>query len=190
MPLCYGIFHIYYKEKGISTLCDVDIKNSFLQLQKDIKRISYASYLLDLTEQVYRHTEEKEMYPLLVAALEKMNESYDCRVLTNIIELKYLSFLGIRPILDCCSVCGNQKEIVTIDVKAGGYLCKNCYQNERIFSNKMIKLVRMFYYVDISKITKLEVTEEVQKELNEFIDEYYDQYAGLYLKSKSFLQVL
>ena len=188
MPMSYGIFHIYYKENGISTLCAVDIKNSFLPLQKDIEKISYADYLLDLTEQVYKHTEAKEVSPLLIAALEKINDSYDCKVLTNIIELKYLDFLGIRPVLDGCSVCGSQKAIVTIDARAGGYLCKDCYQNERIFSDKMVKLVRMFYYVDIAKITKLDVKEEVQKELNEFIDDYYDRYAGLYLKSKSFLQ--
>ena len=45
----------------------------------------------------------------------------------------------------------------------------------------------MFYYVDISKIEKLEISENIKKELNMFIDDYYDRYSGLYLKSKQFL---
>ena len=54
----------------------------------------------------------------------------------------------------------------------------------------MIKLIRMLYYVDVHKITKLEVHDSVKKELNEFIDLYYERYSGLYLKSKAFLKSL
>ena len=42
----YGDFHLYYKEQGISVLTGVDIKNTFLRLQSDIEKISYASFLL------------------------------------------------------------------------------------------------------------------------------------------------
>ena len=184
----YGDFYLYYKEQGISVLTGVDIKNTFLSLQSDIEKISYASFLLDLTEQVLRHTENDEIYPLLIATLEKMNEGYNTHALTNILELKYLNFLGIRPVLDCCSICGNQTEIVTMDASSGGYLCKNCYHNEKIYSNKTIKLIRLFYYLDISKITKLEIKEDSLKELNEFINDYYERYSGLYLRSKKFLE--
>ena len=46
----------------------------------------------------------------------------------------------------------------------------------------------MFYYVDISKISKIEISEIVKEEINTFIDDYYDRYSGLYLKSKAFLK--
>ena len=42
--------------------------------------------------------------------------------------------------------------------------------------------------VDISKISKIDVSDNIKKEINDFIDEYYDRYAGLYLKSKEFLK--
>ena len=48
----------------------------------------------------------------------------------------------------------------------------------------------MFYYVDISKISKLDISDNIKKELNNFIDDYYDRYSGLYLKSKEFLKNL
>ena len=77
---------------------------------------------------------------------------------------------------------------MTISSYKGGYLCKDCVTNDTIVTEKAIKLIRMFYYVDISKITKLEISENVKKEINDFIDDYYDRYSGLYLKSKTFLR--
>ena len=46
----------------------------------------------------------------------------------------------------------------------------------------------MLLYVDISKITKLDVSNEVKNEINNFLNDYYDRYTGLYLKSKNFLK--
>ena len=48
----------------------------------------------------------------------------------------------------------------------------------------------MFYYVDIDRITKLELDEKNKLEINKFIDDYYDRYTGLYLKSKSFIKLI
>ena len=47
----------------------------------------------------------------------------------------------------------------------------------------------MLYYVDISKITKLEISDEIAKEIDKFTNDYYDRYSGIYLKSKILLEV-
>lgn len=188
--LIYADFELYYKENGISTLISADIKNTLRVIMTDIERISYASYLLALTEQVYKQSREEEVYPLLVSILTKMNEGYDYQALTYIYELKLLTYLGIKPNIEGCSICGSKKSIVTISVKYGGYICQNCYHDGKIYSSKVIQLIRMFQLVDVSGITKLEVKEEIKKEIDEFITEYYDEYSGLYLKSRSFLKNL
>ena len=110
-------------------------------------------------------------------------------VITNILELKCLDYLGVMPILDCCSVCGN-KNIITISADQGGYLCKNCRKEETIVDEKTIKLIRMFYYVDINKIEKLEISKKISEEINYFLNSYDERYTGLYLKSKKFIEKL
>ena len=45
----------------------------------------------------------------------------------------------------------------------------------------------MFYYIDIDKISKIDISDNIKKELELFINDYYDRYSGLYLKSKDFL---
>ena len=62
--------------------------------------------------------------------------------------------------------------------------------SEPLVSDKMIKLLRMFYYVDLKSISKLEVRDSVSLEINQFLDDYYDRYTGIYLKSKDFIKQL
>lgn len=186
--LIYGTFHIYYKEKGLSTLISVDLKNSFSKTLTDLTKVSYAAYMIDLVSQVLKQNDDKELFPILKDTLIKMEEGLDPSVLTAILEMKLLDFLGVRPMIDGCSFCGSTKDIITVNSTAGGYVCKNCYQDEGIVSDKTIKLLRMFYYVDIPSITKLEVSSSTLKEINQFLDDYYERYTGIYLKSKSFLK--
>ena len=186
--LIYGTFHIYYKESGLSTLIGVDVIHSFSKTMTDLEKISYASYLLDLTHQVVKQTEETELFELLRDALLKIEEGFDPSVLTNILELKYLDYLGVSPSIDACAHCGNNKQIITLSSDAGGYVCKDCYNNEPLVSEKTIKMIRMYYYVEIKNITKLEVHKEVSNEINQFLEDYYDRFTGLYVKSKDFMK--
>lgn len=188
--LTYGIFHLNYRENSLSTLIEVDIIDNLKVIKKDLTKISYASFITDLVEQVYKHENNEFIYTLYKQSLLKINEGYDEKIITNILELKLLDYLGIRPVIDKCAVCGNVANIITISSYKGGYICQKCLKNEKIVSTKTIKLIRMLYYVDISKITKTDISEQVKQELNSFIDEYYDRYAGLYLKSKTFLKNL
>ena len=186
--LIYGTFHIYYKENGLSTLISVDVKNSFTNILKDLTKISYSTYLLDLTKQVLRDVEVEDIFSLLINTLEKINEDYDSLVLTNILELKYLDFLGVKPSLDACNICGSQEDIVSLSASSAGFVCSNCITNEKISNPKTIQMIRMYYYVDIKNITKLDVSSEVTNEINRFLDDYYDRFTGLYIKSKDFLK--
>ena len=188
--LTYGYFHVNYKENGLSTLIEVDVIDRFKNIRKDINLMSYSIYILELADKVYKHDNDSMIYELLIASLKKIDEGYDYKVISNIFELKLLDFLGIRPVVDECVNCGSKLDIVTISSYRGGYLCKNCCNGEVIVNIKTIKLLRMFYYVDISKITKLDITENIKMELSRFIYDYYDRYSGIYLKSREFLQNL
>ncbi len=185
-----GLFQINYRENGLSTLVAVDLIDNYKHIKKDIVKISYAYFVTELVSQVYRHESNKDIYSLYLQVLTKIDEGFDPLVITNILELKLLEYLGIKPEIDACVSCGNTSDIVTVSSYKGGYLCKNCGAGEPIVLTKTIKLIRMFYYVDISKITKIDISDKIKQEINHFIDDYYERYAGLYLKSKQFLKNL
>lgn len=188
--LTYGTFIIYYKENKISTLKEISVLDNFKNLKKDITSISYAAYILELSEGVIKQNNDPRIFDLLIQSLKKIDEDFDPLVIMNILELKYLEFLGVMPIIDSCAMCGKKTGIVTLSSYRGGYVCKDCYTNETMVSDKTIKLIRMFYYVDISKITKLDISSKSKNEINLFLDDYYSRYTGLYLKSKSFIKNL
>lgn len=186
--LVYGKFHIYYKENSLSTLISVDVINSYLNILNNLDNISYASYILELTNQVIKENYDEEIFNIITSSLNKINEGYDPLIITDIVELKYLDYLGVKPNIDSCSICGNNKNIITLSSDYGGFVCSNCYSEGYIVKDITIKLIRMLYYVDISKITKLDIKRENLKEINYFLSEYYDKYTGLYLKSKKMLE--
>ena len=68
------------------------IQNEFRNIRKDIRKISYATFLLELSEQVMRQNNNPEIYTLLISSLEKLEEGFDASTITSILELKYLDY--------------------------------------------------------------------------------------------------
>ena len=186
--ITYGKFYISKKEEKLSILTSVDIINDFKNIKKDIVKISYATYIVDLASQVMKHNVDSNVFNILLSALIKINEGFSPVIITNILELKYLEYLGVMPIIDECAICGSKTSIATLSSSRGGYICNNCLRDDLIVSDKTIKLIRMFYYVDISKISNLDISNKSILEISNFLDDYYDRYTGLYLKSKKLLK--
>ena len=185
----YGVFSIYFKDGKLSTLANVDIINPLKSIRSDLTKISYLTYISELTSQVIKQTNE-DVFDMFINIVLKMEDNLDPVILTNILELKYLPLLGVGLNLDSCIKCGDKTNIVTIDASYGGLICKDCFQNELIVDKKVIQLIRMYYYVDIKSISSINVKEEYKQIINKFISDYYDSFTGLYVYSKKFLEQL
>ncbi len=190
LKLTYGVFSIYYKKDKLSILKDVSVIDAFIKIKSDILLISYATYLSDLVNQVVKQSNSDKIYDDFINSLFKINEGIDPLVITNIMEVKMLSFLGVELNLSSCISCGNKKDIITISESRGGLVCKNCYSDERIVPISIVKTLNMYYLVDIKSINSVKLDKNIVFEINRFLESYYDDYTGLYLKSKDFLKKL
>lgn len=164
--LVYGIFNISYKENGLSTLIDVEVKNTFPNILKSIEKITYASIIIDLIDQVMKQTNNEDIPDILINSLELINNDLDYEAVYIIVSLKLLEYLGVKP------------EVTDLNLENYKY------------SEKTIKLITMFFCVDLAKITKLNISDKVKRELEQFINQYYQEYTGIYLKSSEFLKYL
>ena len=183
----YGDINLYYKKDKLSILISIDVINQFKNIKKDLLLLSYLNYILELTSQVVKQSSYiDKIYDICISSIIKIEEGFDPKTITNILEIKYLEYLGIELNLNECVVCGS-KEVITLSVKNGGFVCPKCIDGEYIVNKKTIKIIQMLKYLDISKISKLDISEEVKNEINLFINNYYLEYTGLYLKSKDFL---
>jgi len=188
LKLSYSRFNIIYKGNKLSILVSADIINPLKNIKSDIVKVSYLTYLNELTYQVSKQSNNSLIYDNFIDTILKLEDGLDPLVLTNILEIKYLEYLGVLFSLDACVVCGNKTDIITLDADKGGYICKNCYTNEVIVNSKTLKMLRMYYYVNIKGIKDIKITEDIKQDINKFLDLYYDRYTGLYLNSKKFLK--
>ncbi len=191
MKLSYSHFNIMYKENKLSTLVSADVINPFKLVKSDILLVSFLVYLTELTSQVVKQSNDIEnIYDDFIKTILKLEDGLDPIVLTNILEIKYLEYLGVLFNLDECVICGSKNNIATFDADKGGYICINCLTNEIIVDKKVIKMIRMYYYVNIDSIKEIKVDDLTKNTINKYLDLYYERYTGLYLNSKDFLKKL
>jgi DNA repair protein RecO (recombination protein O) len=186
----YGYFLIQ-KSHGIGSLQQGEAIQTMRGIREDIFTTAYASYIVELTDKA---TEDKRpnpyLFELLLQTLQYMNEGLDLDILTYIYEMKMLNVLGLYPKLDGCAVCRKTEGKFAFSIKEGGFLCHRCYDKDPYFlqvSPATIKLLRLFYYLDLSRLGKISVKDETKKELHRIISAYYEEYSGLLLKTKRFL---
>ena len=182
----YANFHLYYKEGKLGTLISADVINYFINIKSDIVKFSYMSYLVDLAKNVYKENNSSDIYDILINALLKIEDNLNPKIITNIVEIKYLTYLGVGLNLDGCSVCG-LTSVVSMSYNKGGYVCINHVGKDKVMDDVTLKLFKAYYYIYISKISELNIKEKVVNEIDHFLNIYYKEYTGLYLKSKSFL---
>lgn len=185
----YATFHMYFNEGKLSALIGADPINYFLNIRSDIIKVAFLTYISELTKEVYKESQSPEIYDMFISSLLKIEEGLNPVVITNILELKYLYYIGVGLNLDECVVCG-RKSILTLSFYKGGYICSFCKTNEKIYDEKVLKMLKLYYYVDINKISELKINEKVISEVDNILTEYYSHFTGLYLKSKKFLETL
>lgn len=185
--LTLGEYVIYYNESKLSTLKEGSVIDNFNNIKNDLNKISHATYITDLVNQVMKQNADPTVFSLYVSALKKIDEGINETVVMNILEIKLLDYLGVGINLNGCAKCGSTREIVTIDPDVGGYICKNCYTNEIIYDERVRKMLRMYYLVEIDSIKELKIKDYVIDSINRFLSVYYDRYTGLYIRSKEFL---
>ena len=190
MKLSYSRFNIIYKENKLSTLISADVINPLKTIKSDILLVSFLTYITELTNQVIKQSNDHKIYDDFIKIILKLENGLDPVVLTNILEIKYLEYLGVLFNLDECVICVDKKNIATFDPDKGGYICSNCLTNELIVDKKIIKMIRLYYYINIDSIKEIKVDEETKNTINKYLDLYYERYTGLYLNSKDFLKKL
>jgi DNA repair protein RecO (recombination protein O) len=186
----YGFFLIQ-KGSGLGNMQQGELISSMRTIREDILLTAYASYVLELTDKC---TDEKKpnpyLFELLSQTLTFMNEGYDLDILIHIFEMKMLNSLGLYPILNKCAVCEQTDGHFSFSIRENGFLCHRCVEGDPYhfnISSATVKLLRIFYYLDLSRLGDISVKEDTKKELKRVIDAYYEEYSGLHLKSKRFL---
>ncbi|MED1602463.1 DNA repair protein RecO [Alkalihalophilus marmarensis] len=189
----HGLY-LFQKSNGLGTLNQAEMIHSYKEVRNDLFLASYATYVVELIDKL---TEEKQpnepLFHLLQQTLLYLDEGIDPEVLLRIFEMKMMQVAGITPELDQCANCGSTEVPSGFSIKEAGFLCKKCiHKDEHAFkiTPQTARLLRLFYYIDLSRLGQISLKDETKKELKLIISAYYDEYSGVTLRSKRFLDQL
>lgn len=192
-PFTYGSY-LFYVGKGLGSIRQGEIIDSFRNLRADLFRTAYAAYVSELLDQL---TEERSpnpfLFELFLQTLHYIDDEVDPEVLAFIFEVKMLEVAGIRPNLDGCIRCGTHTGPFVFSIKEGGLLCKTCKTadpHHMKISETSLKLLQLFTRIDLARLGKVSVKAETKREIRDLLRNYYDELSGLKLKSRRFLDQL
>ncbi len=187
----YGTF-LMKLSRGIGVLHQAEIIKTFRLIREDLLVTTYASIVMELIDKI---TEEKSpnpyLFELLSQTLNYMNEGFDLDVLLFIFELKMIPVMGLHLHLDGCAMCGKSEGEFGFSIREAGFICQRCVEYDVHYfkiSATIVKLLRLFYYFDLTRLGEISLKNVTKRELEIIIHTYYDEYSGLTLKSKKFLK--
>jgi len=123
-------FFVEKEARGLARLEQCRIIQSFPELARDIRRVVFGSYFLELVDTL---TPEKEKHPevfsLLLFFIELLRENDFREDLLRLFELRLFSLLGYQPQFNSCVACGDCFSLqgrYKFSIKRGGIVCSRC----------------------------------------------------------------
>ena len=183
------------KLKGnMYTINQADTIKSFYDISYDIESFSYATYITKLVETcTCENQTNNRLFILLAQTLYLYTQkNTDKKFITRAFELKFLDYIGFRPVVNRCSSCGNKSiNSSTFNVYEGGLLCDLCSETTESNIKLDVTTIRLIEYIlnnDILTCSKAKVSGYITYELEKILKQYLNFYVeNISFKSLSLL---
>jgi DNA repair protein RecO (recombination protein O) len=103
--------------------------DAYLPLHEDLRRATYASYVVELLDRfTYEEGENRALFMLLAETLERLAVTDDLDLTARFYEMRLLDLVGFRPQLFLCVHCRReiQAEDQYFSAQMGGVVCPRC----------------------------------------------------------------
>lgn len=125
--LCFAEYVMYKgQENYIINSCDtIEV---FYNLRTDLDKLQYA---VDITKIIQDVTNENEnsykILQLYLNTLYMLSETKkDPDFIVSIFKIRLLCYLGFKPNVESCTICGNKKNLHYFSIKDNGLKCDEC----------------------------------------------------------------
>lgn len=193
-PFTYADLLIY-KGRNLDKLNQVNTKETFSELHTDLLKISYGTYVLELVRELTIEDDPNEgMFLLLLKTLYLLVQETDLELIRRIFELRAMSLMGFRPVLDVCLECSGQlsSEKIYFYPGSGGVLCSRCISlisGQRItISRGTLEMMKRFLDASFHQLLKIKLPKYACQELALALEPFVQFHLDHQLKSLSFLK--
>jgi DNA repair protein RecO (recombination protein O) len=188
---------VTYFEKessGLVRLAGCDLIRAFAGLREDIHKLAWASYFIELVNELTAEKiENKPLFRLLASFLSLVDRGILKEEIQRVFEIRLLSSLGYRPRLDHCIRC--QKKLAGekyfFSPRGGGILCPPCAADLPgviPVSLGTVKTLLLAQTLTLDKVGRISFSPQSLKESQSILSSFLRQYLGKELKSKKFME--
>lgn len=170
------------KQKTMYKVSQSEIIKSFYDISHDIDAFSYATYVTKLVENsTFENQTNNRLFVLLAQTLYLYSQSNnDKKFITHAFELKFLDYIGFKPIVNRCCRCSTKDlSNPVFNVYEGGILCNTCSKNSANNLKIDITTLKLIEYIlnnDILQCSKAKVSKYIIFELEKILRQYLNVY--------------
>ncbi|WP_455538603.1 DNA repair protein RecO [Terrisporobacter sp.] len=172
------------REGSMYRVTQSEIIKSFYNLSYNFEAFSYATYILKLIDNfMIENQSNNRLFVLLAQSLYLLcEEIVDMKYIVLCFELKFLDYIGFKPIVNMCVNCYN-KDInnPVFNIYEGGILCEKCSEHFQHNLNINVTTVKLMEYIlsnDILTCSKAKVSKYLIEELSKILKIYMSEYLG------------
>jgi len=176
-PFSYNRF-VLFKGKNFYYISQIDPIESYYSIRENMHRLLYGSYMLELVDcSVLEGEENVKIFQLLKKGLKVLsNTEEDFVKFIAAYELKFISFLGYKPLLDRCAVCG-EKDIrnMGFSIISGGITCDRCtpmVKDSVYFDQNMYQAMRSLMYLPLDQLNNLKISNNLASKIHDIMVKY------------------
>lgn len=129
----FSLVNLRFQDRAHSNLAFIlasDLSFGFKYLLASLEKITFASYLVEITDGLIGEREENRLvFQHLKDGLMYLEEQPPSLMFLTAFELKLLRLAGYRPLLDRCRRCGRERQEISLwhfSLRDGGLLCGVC----------------------------------------------------------------
>ena len=177
-------------------LSHCDLIRSLEGFREDIKKLAWASYLIELINELTgERIQNKALFRLLLFFLNLIDREPLREEILRIFEIRLFSILGYEPQFGVCRHCQKafSEEKLFFSAQDGGVLCSSCAARVPgliALSLGTIKTLRLAQTLPLEKVERISFSAQTLKESETALSNFLNQYIGKELKSKKFLAQL
>jgi len=186
-----------YKGKSFYHINQGEVLNSFYNLRDDLYKLAYATYMIELISVGVADEEPNtKLFEMIIKALKVLSESkQDLNKLTIAFMLKYISFIGYKPYLRGCVICGGAiGNKVMFSSIHGGVVCDKCFKKEyygKYINNTVLGKIQELLYIPLDNVNSIELNKNelsiIENEITKYVFSYIEKKS---LKSLEFIHAL
>lgn len=176
-PFAFGEFYIY-KGRDSYTIEQLEIKEYFPELRKDLDDLYLALYFCEVADYFTREgMRAKDELNLLYMSFRVLTlHTIGRDLIRRIFELKMIAIEGEAPRLFSCAICEKKEMLHSFYLKEAAVLCDECAKNKKsglVLSDTAMYTMQRIIASKLDSLYSFTVSDSVMKELDEAIGKYF-----------------